>query len=273
MGQVRRLDHDRYLTTLFAGADERNDLLALYAFNLEIARAREMAQEPMMGRMRLQWWRDGIAEIYAGGELRHQVAHSLAAAIRRRRLSRSHFDKLIDAREADMDNSPPADLPSLVAYAESTSAPLGLLALEIMGGAELDAAARAVRLIWTAWALIGLLRAVPFHARQRRAYLPQSLMAGQGLAIDDLLHQRRRPELSAVVRVVATEARRQLQEGRDLSAAVPRRLLPALMPGALAASFVRRLESAGYDVFSSRVQEAPPGRILRLALVAVRGRI
>ena len=59
---LRRQDPDRYLTALFAPADRRPDLFSLYAFNLELARARESVSEPIMGRMRLQWWRDALAE-------------------------------------------------------------------------------------------------------------------------------------------------------------------------------------------------------------------
>jgi NADH dehydrogenase [ubiquinone] 1 alpha subcomplex assembly factor 6 len=61
--QLRRLDPDRYLTALFAPDRRREGLFALYAFNLEVARAREAVREPMMGLIRLQWWRDALEEI------------------------------------------------------------------------------------------------------------------------------------------------------------------------------------------------------------------
>src|SRR5215813_7687641 len=102
LDQVRRFDRDRYLTALFAAPPARADLMALYAFNLEVAKTRETVREPLMGLMRLQWWRDCIAEIYAGGASRHQVAQPLAGAIHRHGLERTLFDRLIDAREADL---------------------------------------------------------------------------------------------------------------------------------------------------------------------------
>src|SRR5215471_3773052 len=121
LDQVRRFDRDRYLTALFAAPPARSDLMALYAFNLEVAKTRETVREPMMGLMRLQWWRDSIAEIYAGGERRHQVVQPLASAIRRHALDRTLFDRLIDTREADLSETPPADLPSLLAYVDATA--------------------------------------------------------------------------------------------------------------------------------------------------------
>src|SRR5476649_2521907 len=84
--QVRRYDHDRFLTALFAPADRRDDLLALYAFNLEIAKIRETVTEPMLGRIRLQWWREAIEGFAAGTVRKHAVAEPLAEAVRRRDL-------------------------------------------------------------------------------------------------------------------------------------------------------------------------------------------
>ena len=58
---VREHDRDRYLATLFAPAETRDALFALYAFAAEIGRVRDVAREPMPGEIRLQWWRDAIA--------------------------------------------------------------------------------------------------------------------------------------------------------------------------------------------------------------------
>ena len=51
---VREADKDRFLASLFAPADRRGDLFALYAFNIEIGRVRALAREPLPGEMRLQ---------------------------------------------------------------------------------------------------------------------------------------------------------------------------------------------------------------------------
>jgi phytoene synthase len=174
--QVRRFDRDRYLAALFARSGPRADLLALYAFNLELAKIREVVREPMMGLIRLQWWRDCIAEIHGGKVRRHQVAQPLAAAVARHGLPRESFDRLIDAREADMDVAAPGDLPALVAYAGSTGGALLELAARIVMNDRLAAAPElsAARDLGTAWALIGLVRAILFHARAKRVYVPQA---------------------------------------------------------------------------------------------------
>jgi NADH dehydrogenase [ubiquinone] 1 alpha subcomplex assembly factor 6 len=278
LDQVRRFDRDRYLTALFATPQARADLLALYAFNLEVAKTREMVREPMMGLMRLQWWRDCIAETYAGNERRHQVAQPLAAAIRRHALSREHFDRLIDAREQDMSPEPPVDLPALVAYAGATAGNLGLLAVETLAGtrpAETSpdvAVASAVSGVWTAHALIGLLRAVPHHARQHRIYLPQTLMREHHVEPHELLDLRQQPGLAIVARSVAEEAGRLLDASGRIAARPPKPLLPAFLPATLARAYLAQLRRAGYDLFDARLHEPPPWRIWRLLFARLRGR-
>ena len=55
---VRAADPDRYFSALFAPAALRPQLLVLYAFNAELARVAETVREPMLGAIRLEWWRE-----------------------------------------------------------------------------------------------------------------------------------------------------------------------------------------------------------------------
>src|SRR3546814_15149921 len=75
--EVRRQDPDRWLTALFAPDARRPALLALYAFNAEIARAREAVSQPMIGQIRLQWWREDWEGMEAGGVRAHPVVLAL----------------------------------------------------------------------------------------------------------------------------------------------------------------------------------------------------
>src|ERR1700692_3778381 len=80
---IRRHDRDRYQTALFAPADRCEALFALYAFNYEIARVRAAGPQPMLGQIRLQWWREAVAAAYRGAPPRqHVVAEPLALVIR-----------------------------------------------------------------------------------------------------------------------------------------------------------------------------------------------
>jgi phytoene synthase len=273
MRLVRTRDHDRYLTALFAPRRDRTALLAIYAFNSEIARAREASREPILGQMRLQWWRETIAAVYEGRAVpRHEVAGPLAAAIAERGLSRGHFERLIDAREADLAADAPADMAALEAYAEASAAPLVSLALElsVTRGEAADAAARDLGI---AYALAGLLRAVPFHARARRLYLPADRLAAKGVDAERTVFALKGvPGLSAVAAEVAERARRRLEGVRAVGAHLPRRAFPALLPATAAARALARLARAGHDPFAPKLQQRDGGLALRLALASLAGR-
>src|SRR5215469_5150788 len=87
---VRRHDRDRYQTALFAPPAARDALFSLYAFNYEVARVRETVHEPMLGQIRLQWWREAIDTASRGGAVRaHPVVEAITATIRGYRLDRS----------------------------------------------------------------------------------------------------------------------------------------------------------------------------------------
>lgn len=270
--QVRRFDNDRYLCALFAPADRREALLVLFAFNVEVARIRELVHEPLIGQMRLRWWRDALAALYgAATPPRHPVVEALGTVVRRYALSREHFERLLDARECDLDDGPPADLERLLAYAEGTSANLSLLALEILGVRD-EAVLAAGRAVGMGWALTGLLRAVPFHAAARRVYLPADMLRVADVDVDRLFEGRPGPSLATVVRSLATTAQGFLDDARRVGATVARPTLPALLPATLADGYLARLARAGFDPFAARLRRPGTGRYLRLAFNAWRGR-
>jgi NADH dehydrogenase [ubiquinone] 1 alpha subcomplex assembly factor 6 len=269
--EVRRQDPDRFVTALFAPAERREELCVLYAFNLEVAKTREAVSETLIGQIRLQWWREAIGEIYAGKPRQHAVALPLAALISRAGLSRAHFERLIDAREFDLEDAPPATLEALEAYAEGTSSSLIALALETLDAKETDMEA-AWRPLGIAWALVGLVRAIPFHAQRRRLYLPQDVMADAGVEPGKLLERGHVQGLSEAVRTVAMRAQERLAEARRFRGKFPRAALPALLPGILADGYLAELRRAGYDPFALDRARQRPWRPLRLLLASALGR-
>lgn len=269
--QVRRFDHDRFLCTLFAPPAEREALSALYAFNVEIARVRETVREPMLGRIRLQWWREAIAGIFAGSPQREPVAVALAETVGRFALTRGHFDRLIDAREFDLEDRPPATLDDLVGYAEATGAPLVTLSAEVLGVRD-GTVAGAAEHLGIAWALTGLARAVPFHARTRRIYLPAATSRKAGLDVLAMFERGSVQGVAEVVAAVAERAREHLGKARAGRTSVPRHALPAFLPATLAEVYLKRLAAAGWNPFDARVQRADAGRLVALFLSRVRRR-
>ena len=268
---VRRHDHDRFQTAIFAPAVAREALFSLYAFNYEIARVRESVREPMLGRIRLQWWREAIEAAYAGATpRRHEVVEPLTAVIRERGLSRKHFERLIDTRERDLDPSPPATLAELEDYADGSSAPLVRLALEILGATTPEAMAAATE-IGIAYALVGLIRAMPVHARAGRLMMPDDIAAKAGLVPRDYAGGRTTPALRRVVETIARAAEGHLAAARGLRGRLPRRALPALLPARVAATALKRLQRVGFDPFSG-AGDSDPLQSWRLAFAVMTGR-
>jgi phytoene synthase len=291
--EVRRHDRDRFVTALFAPSERREALFALYAFNGEIARIRESVSEPLLGEMRLQWWRDAVEMIYAGGDRAHPAFRGLAAAVRELGLERAPLDRLIDARSADLVNGPPDTLATLEAYAAGTASSLIELALGALG-ARGDAAKRVAHHAGIGWALAGLMRAVPFHAGSGRLFLPRDLLEKEGLRpedVPDLLkhHSSSLPrkressapldsrlrgndgKLSRVATTLAARAREHLAIARAGRSDIPRAARSALLTTALAETYLRRLARARYDLFDPRWAVTRPA-VLRLTILAALGR-
>ncbi len=178
---LRTGDADRFYTAMFAAPAPRKRLLALYAFNLEVARTRERVSEPMLGQIRLQWWREALDEMAAGNVRNHPVCTALhdwlgdgfPAEVRTR------LDAILTARELDLEDSAFPTLDSFRDYAAETGGTLLELGLLATGtaGKGIEPVARHVG---TAYAITGLIRAIPFAGTVGRMLIPQDVLAGVG---------------------------------------------------------------------------------------------
>jgi NADH dehydrogenase [ubiquinone] 1 alpha subcomplex assembly factor 6 len=125
--------------------------------------------------------------------------------------------------------------------------------------------------IGVAYALTGLIRAMPALAAVGRRMIPDDVAAEAGLGPDDYAALRRRSELCRAVAVIARRASSHLHAARALRAGLPRAALPALLPARIAARSLKRLERAGFDPFSG-AGESDPLQSWRLAFAALTGR-
>ena len=240
---VRRYDRDRFVTALFAPAERREDLFTLYAFNTEIARIRETVSEPMLGQIRLQWWRDTLDRLCQGHATQHPLGDQLSELISRQSLPKPLFDRLIEARDLDMQDSPPESLAQLKLYVEDSSAGLAELAALVLGGED-SATQEAARHVGQAWGLVGLLRAHPFAIKLRRLYLP---VTEKGLDIEDVLAGETSPGLVDLSEQIASTAIHHLAEARKLRRQISRAAVPALLPAKLADFYLARLKKVRFD--------------------------
>ena len=173
---ARELDRDRYIADLFAPQPARKHLFALHAFSAEVARIRDMVSDPVLGEIRLQWWRDALL----GGGGGHPVATALIETIRAFALPLGGFEGLLDARIFDLYDDQMPSLRDLEGYTGETSSALIQLGAIVLAGGHDPRVAGAAGHAGVAYALTGLMRALPIHAARGQCYLPADIAAAHG---------------------------------------------------------------------------------------------
>ena len=249
---VRANDRDRYLATLFALADKRGALYALYAFNSEIARVREVARAPLPGEIRLQWWSDVLRGERSGEANANPVAVALLATIEQHPFASAGLIDLIDARRFDLYDEPMATVADLEVYARRTSSVLFAIAARILSGEEESA----TDLAGIAYASVYLLRALPLHAARRQLYVPAEVLKRHNVQTEDLFAARTSQGLDAALADLRNLVRNQLAAVSERIPKLANAALPAFLPIALVRPSLDRLERS--DAFAPA--EIPPWR-------------
>lgn len=273
---VQRHDPDRYMMAIAAPPACRPALFALYAFNAEVAKTREVVSEAMLGDIRLQWWRESIESILAGEPRRHEVVLPLAEAIKAAGPDhgpfKDLFEALIDARARDLDARPIETLGDFETYARATSGGLIRLAARLVGAEETAATRAAADAVGTAHALVGQVRALPFHLAAKHTMLPRGDLEAAGADEQILFAAKPNAAITAAAGPLLERAAALLKEGRRLRRSVPKAAAPAFLAAPIAAAHLRQLRRAGGDPFDGRLSNPPATRALAVAWAARTGR-
>ena len=268
---IRKRDQDRYYASLFAPADKRPHLLALYAFSAEVARVRELVSNPMPGEIRLQWWRDAIEGTARGDALANPVAAALDDTITRFRLPRAALIDLIDARVFDLYDDPMPSTGDLEGYLGETSSALIRLSSLILAGGEDPGGAEAAGHAGLAYGLTGLLRALPWHARNGQVYVPKDVLDRHGVTRDDIVLGRGGPGFRAALVDMRDLARTHLARLHDLRGTIPPAITPAFLPAAVVPGYLARMERPAYDPFATVIEQPAWRKLITLWRTARRG--
>jgi phytoene synthase len=266
---VREADRDRFLASLFAPAEVRPHLFALYAFNAEIAMIRDRVSAPPPGEMRLQWWREFLAGPRRAEGEGNPVGAALMRAVGFGRLPIEPLMALLDARTFDLYDDPMPSVKDLEGYCGETSSVLIRLASLLLGRGKDLGGAEAAGHAGVAYAVTGLLRALPRHAAQGRCYVPKDVLARHGATPADLLAGRYTPALADALADMRSLARRHLGAARE--AMLPKAIGPAFLPAALVEPYLRRMEQPGFDPFRESADVSQWRRQLALWRASQRG--
>jgi len=253
---TRDHDRDRWLAGLFAPSEARPHLYALTAFSYEVGRLRDIVREPLAGEMRLQWWRDALIAAGRGEGAGHPVAAALSETIERFNLPLQAFDNLLIARAFDLYDDPMPDWNQFEGYCGDTCSALFRLGALILGSGRDLGGAEASGHAGVAYALVGLLRALPLTSARRQVYLPADVLARHGVSRADIVGRRDGPGLRAMLAELRALARGRLGQALSLARQCARDIAPAFLPLACLPLYLARMERAGYSPFETIVETA-----------------
>jgi phytoene synthase len=237
---VRTADRDRYLAALYAPEEKRGSLLALYAFNVELASVRDRIREPLPGEVRLQWWRDVLDERMAADG--HPVAEALLATIRRHRLPVETLQNYLDARVFDLYDDPMPSRNDLEGYCGETASALIQLASLILDASAAPRFADVAGHAGCAQAIAGLLRLLPIHRARGQCYVPKDILAAAGTSPEEFVAGDGGAGARRAVSAMVALARQHLSAFEAGAKNLPDTLRPGLLPLALTADYLGRIE-------------------------------
>jgi len=246
---VRRDDHERYLTSLFASKVAQRAVWAVLAFNQEVAKIRDNITETALGEIRLQWWQEVLVEIQKG-TIRQQPVIQELAAIEGSKKIWILLEESLEARSLEMTADAPTSLLSLQQYTNGVGGALHEAILHVCAKSPVSAEAiLAARSAGTAWAMMGLIRALPFHWQAGRSMLPQD----NDLAMQIRNAAKAFEALEPTILEMRAFVEAQLVYVRKNFKSVPREARPSVLCVPLIKQHLRVLEKAGNNPF-----ETPP---------------
>lgn len=269
---VRRMDRDRYRAALFAPRPQRDHLLALFAFNIELARVREEVSDATLGEIRLAWWREALARGQAGEAIGHPVADALGLARRRCVLPGDLLTDMIDARHSDLAATPMPDQAHLEDYLARTAGTVFRLGGYILGVRGTDAA-HLSRHAGVAFGLAGIMRALPVQRAHGLVMLPRAEAAAAGVQTGDVRQGQTSDALQAELARLRKAAETHRAVAAKQFARLPVSARPAFLPLALVRGQLRALAHPGRDPLRELPAPQPLAGFWRMWRANLTGRI
>lgn len=248
LAQLRNLDRDRYIAALLSPADKREALAALYCFNAEIARIRDVTREVLPGEIRLQWWRDVLEGRAEGDANAHPVAGPLLGVIAEHALPVQVLLDLIEARTFDLYDDSFDTMHSLEGYAGESASAIIQLASLILAPEKIKANAQAAGHAGVAQAMAGILLLAPIHRSRGQLYLPLEVLSAVGLDRQTVYAADHKEQIGAAIEIFASKGLEHLASAKRHK--IDPTLMPAYLPVAVSKLVLERAKaerSAIYD--------------------------
>lgn len=245
-----------YYSFMFLPEDQRRAITAFYAFCREVDDVVDECSDPNVARIKLQWWREEIHNLFAGTP-RHPVTQALTEAIKQYNLPAEHFIEIIDGMEMDLDYNSYPTFNELALYCHRVASIVGIMAAEIFGYENRQTLKYAHEL-GLAFQLTNILRDLGEDATRGRLYIPLDELERFKVPVDDIMHRRATPELHQLLEFQAARAQRHYQQAYEYLPEIDRyRQRTGLIMAAIYQTLLDEIKSDGYRVLTHRVALTP----------------
>ncbi|MDO1585114.1 phytoene/squalene synthase family protein [Rhizobium oryzicola] len=247
LSTLRETDRERYLACLLSPADKRGALAALYCFNAEIARVRDVVHQPLAGEIRLQWWRDVLEGTGEGDSSANPVAAALIETVQTYQLPRKTLLDMIEARLFDLYDDPMPDRNAFEGYAGETASALIQLAGLILDAPAAMKASEIAGHAGVAQAIAGALLLLPLHMRRGQIYIPLDILRATGLDRESFLSGEDKGKIANAINAFAGLGLDHLASARKVGS-LPAPLVPAFLPSASVRATLQQASRPGVVV-------------------------
>jgi phytoene synthase len=269
---LQETDRDRYLASLLTPTDRRSAVVALYAYNAELARIRDLVREPLPGEVRLQYWRDLLDGAAHGETAANPVAAELLRAVQGWRLPVTPLVSMAEARIFDLYDDPMETVAMFEGYAGETAAALLQLVALVLDAKAAESAAEISGHAGVALAVAGALLLMPIHRSRGQVYLPAEILNSVGLDRDTFLASADAARTSAAIQAFAGFGLDHLRKARA-AGRIPKSLLPAFLPVTLAEPVLKRAMTMGAESLNTNLRPPQWRRQLSMMRLLLTGRL
>jgi phytoene synthase len=245
-----------YYSFLFLPPQRRRAITALYAYCREVDDVVDECTDTDIARIKLAWWRQELARLYAG-EAQHPVTRALAPAIQPFGIKHEYLVEIIDGMEMDLSQNRYLDFPALEQYCHRVAGVVGLLAASIFGYRDERTLAYA-HTLGLAFQLTNIIRDVGEDSRKGRIYLPLAELQQFDVSVADILNARQTENFARLMAFQVERAERYYSAALEQLPQLDRKAQrPGLIMAAIYRALLREIADDGCKVLKQRTALTP----------------
>ncbi len=241
ISQLKYYSPDLYSSIFFAPSEKREALTALYAFAMELDKIPDSVSEPVLGDIRLQWWREALENSLNGQLSGNPLTDTLGKVIITHNLPIVRIQEMIDAHSFELSDDIFPDLVDLKIYLKKKFISMVRLAVLILGNEQNENLEQAIEDAGLAYGYSIILSNLPLNLSKGRVYLPQSMIDEHCIDLQTLLQGKETVESTKAITELGELAMRHYSRFKSIEAKISSKFSPAFLPVTLVRTYVDSL--------------------------------